>query len=46
MARLQLSIAMGDYDRTRALFDGRVQVDGVDPVYMLLSPEDVLPGHA
>ena len=41
MARLQLSIAMGDYDRTRALFDGRVQVDGVDPVYMLLSPEEM-----
>ena len=41
MARLQLSIAMGDYDRTRALFDGRVQVDGVDPVYMLLNPEEM-----
>ena len=41
MARLQLSIAMGDYDRTRALFDGRVQIDGVDPVYMLLNPEEM-----
>ena len=28
--KLQLSVAMGDYDRTRALFDGRVQIDGVD----------------
>lgn len=41
MARLQLSVAMGDYDRTRALFDGRVQIDGVDPVCMLLSPEEM-----
>jgi 4,5-dihydroxyphthalate decarboxylase len=32
---------MGDYDRTRALFDGRVQIDGVDPVYMLLNPEEM-----
>ncbi|MDM0066904.1 ABC transporter substrate-binding protein [Variovorax sp. J31P207] len=41
MAKLQLSVAMGDYDRTRALFDGRVQIDGVDPVYMLLNPEEM-----
>ncbi|MBM3367551.1 MAG: ABC transporter substrate-binding protein [Betaproteobacteria bacterium] len=41
MARLQLSVAMGDYDRTRALFDGRVQIDGVDPVFMLLNPEEM-----
>jgi len=32
---------MGDYDRTRALFDGRVQIDGVDPIYMLLNPEEM-----
>ncbi|MGJ7582729.1 ABC transporter substrate-binding protein [Variovorax sp. RHLX14] len=41
MSKLQLSIAMGDYDRTRALFDGQVQIDGVDPVYMLLNPEEM-----
>jgi 4,5-dihydroxyphthalate decarboxylase len=41
MSKLNLSIAMGDYDRTRALFDGRVQIDGVDPVYMLLNPEEM-----
>ncbi len=40
MNKLQLSIAMGDYDRTRALLDGSVQIDGVDPVCMLLSPEE------
>jgi 4,5-dihydroxyphthalate decarboxylase len=38
MAKLELSVAMGDYDRTRALQDGTVQIDGVDPVYMTLSP--------
>jgi 4,5-dihydroxyphthalate decarboxylase len=32
---------MGDYDRTRALLDGEVQIDGVDPVYMTLSPEEM-----
>ena len=41
MTRLQLSVAMGDYDRTRALFDGRVQIDGVDPVFMLLNPAEM-----
>src|SRR3546814_45025 len=32
---------MGDYDRNRALYDGAVQIDGVDPTYMLLSPEEM-----
>lgn len=41
MAKLNLSIAMGDYDRTRALLDGAVQIDGVDPVFMTLSPEEI-----
>lgn len=41
MAKLQLSIAMGDYDRTRALVDGHVQIDGVDPTYMTLFPEEM-----
>lgn len=41
MSKLQISVAMGDYDRTRALVDGRVQIDGCDPVYMLLSPEEM-----
>lgn len=40
MAKLNLSVAMGDYDRTRALLDGTVQIDGVNPVYMTLSPEE------
>lgn len=41
MSKLTLSVAMGDYDRTRPIADGRVQIDGVDPVTMLLSPEEM-----
>lgn len=41
MNKLRLSIAMGDYDRTRALLDGRVQIDGVDPVCMTFVPEEM-----
>src|ERR1700726_59031 len=41
MAKLNLSVAVGDYDRTRALIDGTVQIDGVDPVVMTLSPEEI-----
>ena len=39
--KLPISVAMGDYDRTRALIDGRVLIDGCDPVYMALSPEEM-----
>jgi 4,5-dihydroxyphthalate decarboxylase len=41
MARLELSIAVGDYDRTRALIDGSIAIDGVDPIYMTLVPEEI-----
>jgi len=41
MSDLKLSLAMGNYDRTRAIVDGRVKIDGVDPVPMLLSPEEM-----
>ena len=41
MSNLMLSLAMGDYDRTRPIFDGRVKIDGVDPTCMLLSPEEM-----
>lgn len=41
MSDLQLSVAMGNYDRTRAIVDGRVKIDGVDPIPMLLSPEEM-----
>lgn len=41
MSRLSLSIAVGNYDRTRALLDGRVGIDGVDPIFNALSPEEM-----
>jgi 4,5-dihydroxyphthalate decarboxylase len=41
MAKLELSVAVGDYDRTRALIDSSVAIDGVDPIYMTLGPEEI-----
>ncbi len=41
MSKLRLSLAMGDYDRTRPIADGRVAIDGVDPVPLLLGPEEM-----
>ena len=41
MPNLELSIAIGDYDRTRPLVDGTARIDGVDPVFMLLEPEEI-----
>jgi 4,5-dihydroxyphthalate decarboxylase len=41
MAMLELSVAVGDYDRTRALIDGSVTIDGVSPIYMTLVPEEI-----
>jgi 4,5-dihydroxyphthalate decarboxylase len=41
MSKLSLSVAVGDYDRTRPLVDGAVQIDGVEPVFMLLEPEEI-----
>jgi 4,5-dihydroxyphthalate decarboxylase len=41
MAKLNLSVAVRDYDRTRPLTDGLVAIDGVDPVFMALDPEEI-----
>ncbi|MGB7181700.1 MAG: ABC transporter substrate-binding protein [Burkholderiaceae bacterium] len=41
MSLLNLSMAVGNYDRTRALVDGSVQIDGVDPIVQMLSPEEM-----
>jgi 4,5-dihydroxyphthalate decarboxylase len=41
MSLLSLSVAIGDYDRNRALIDGTVKIDGVDPVFMKLTPEEI-----
>jgi 4,5-dihydroxyphthalate decarboxylase len=39
--RLELSIAVGPYDRMRPLIDGEVRIDGVDPVIMTFTPEEM-----
>jgi 4,5-dihydroxyphthalate decarboxylase len=41
MAKLNLSLAIGDYDRIRPLVNGDVQMDGTDLVFMFLSPEEI-----
>jgi len=41
MTDLQLSFAMGNYDRTRAIVDGQVKIDGINPVCMLQPPEEM-----
>ena len=41
MAKLNVSIAVGDYDRTRPLADGSVVIDGVKPRFLLLPPEEM-----
>lgn len=40
MSKLKLTLACWDYDRTRALVDGRVQVDGVDLNYLSMPVEE------
>lgn len=41
MTKLNLSVAVGPYDRTRALVDGTVRIDGVSAACMTLSPEEI-----
>lgn len=41
MSRLRLTLACQDYDRTRALWDGRVAPEGIDLVYVPLSAEEL-----
>jgi ABC-type nitrate/sulfonate/bicarbonate transport system substrate-binding protein len=40
MARLRLAFACGDYDRTRALYEGTIQPDGIDLTYLRLPVEE------
>ncbi|MGA0345047.1 MAG: PhnD/SsuA/transferrin family substrate-binding protein [Alphaproteobacteria bacterium] len=40
MAKLTISLACCDYDRTRAIFDGRVAVDGCEVVCSPMPPEE------
>ena len=41
MSRLRLTLACGDYDRTRALHDGTVVPEGIDLVCLRLPVEDI-----
>lgn len=41
MPSLNITAAVGNYDRTRPLIDGDVQIDGVNPVFLRLSPEEI-----
>jgi 4,5-dihydroxyphthalate decarboxylase len=41
MVQIPITIACGDYDRTRAIKDGRVRVEGCDVTYIPLEPEEV-----
>jgi 4,5-dihydroxyphthalate decarboxylase len=41
MARLRLTLACGDYDRTRALADASVQAEGIEIDYVALDPGEL-----
>jgi 4,5-dihydroxyphthalate decarboxylase len=41
MSRLRLTLACGDYDRTRALHDGTIVPEGIDLVCLRLPVEDI-----
>jgi len=41
MARLHLTVACGDYDRTKALQDGTVQAEGIRLNYIALQAEEI-----
>lgn len=40
-SKLRLSLATGPYDRSLPLLDGRVSIDGVEPIVQLLTPEEM-----
>ncbi|MGE5539947.1 MAG: PhnD/SsuA/transferrin family substrate-binding protein [Gemmatimonas sp.] len=41
MHRVPLTVAFSNYDRTRPLLDGRVTIEGCDPTYFDLEPEEM-----
>jgi 4,5-dihydroxyphthalate decarboxylase len=41
MANIPITIAAGDYDRTRAIRDGRVTVEGCNVTYLPMHPEEL-----
>ena len=42
MSRLPITIATWDYDRVRALADGRVAIEGCDVNYVTMPVEEIL----
>jgi 4,5-dihydroxyphthalate decarboxylase len=40
VAKLTVSIAGVDYDRTRAIFDGTIGIDGCETICCAMSPEE------
>ena len=42
MARLPITVATWDYDRVRALMDGRVTIEGCDVNYVTMQVEEIL----
>src|SRR5215469_318465 len=41
MPDLELSVAVGNYDRVRPLIDGTVRIDGVAATFLRLDPEEI-----
>ena len=41
MVEVPITIACGNYDRTRAIRDGRVKVEGCEVTYLPLYPEEI-----
>ena len=41
MPDLELSVAVGNYDRVRPLTDGTVRIDGVSATFLRLDPEEI-----
>src|SRR5438045_9064120 len=41
MIEVPITIACGNYDRTRAIRDGRVKVEGCEATYLPLYPEEI-----
>jgi 4,5-dihydroxyphthalate decarboxylase len=41
MAKLKVTMACGNYDRTRPLMDGRVQAEGIDLNYLAIGPGEI-----
>lgn len=41
LSKLRVSIAVGNYDRTQPLMTGEVQIEGTEPIYLPLSPEEM-----